>query len=313
MGTQMTGRVGDSINVIESEVVTVNERRTSWGAILAGVVLALVVQIALNMLGLSIGASTINPISEADPIEPALGTAALMWIGGTILLSLFAGGWVAGYFSGTVRTVNGMLHGLVVWAVVSLITFVVATSSLGGIISGLTGAIGQGASLLTQGALAAVPAVADSEALQQLTLSAIGEESRGLFTIEGEDTQAQQDSGTAQFVTLEDLQFNTSVFSYLREQDNEEARQNVITLIAERAQISEQEATAQLDRWTAAYNTVIEDAEETAREVGQTLTDTLTAVAGAVFVAMLLGTFAAGAGGWVGTPEMPRVRSEETR
>jgi hypothetical protein len=96
MGTQMTGRVGDSINVIESEVVTVNERRTSWGAILAGVVLALVVQIALNMLGLSIGASTINPISEADPIEPALGTAALMWIGGTILLSLFAGvGWPA--------------------------------------------------------------------------------------------------------------------------------------------------------------------------------------------------------------------------
>src|SRR5688572_27597440 len=96
-------------------------RRISWGAILAGVAISLVVMLMLNMLGLSIGAATVNPTTEA---EPAAGLAAgsMIWVAATNLLALFAGGFVAGHMSGLFDDTDGLLHGLVTWAVVTLIS-----------------------------------------------------------------------------------------------------------------------------------------------------------------------------------------------
>jgi hypothetical protein len=303
------------IDVYETQVLPV-WRSVSWGAILCGVVIALVVQFAMNLLGLSIGANTINPAYEANPIEPALNTAAVLWIAGSTVLALFAGGWTAGRLAGTSSEMNSVLHGLVTWGLVTLISLVILTSAVGGLISGLGRAVGQGLSLVASGAVEAVPAVADSLTRQNEMLGVIGGEVRGMVdaarraanqpvvTTTGEDGELTAEelrlqATQIQFDTLEDLQFNNRLMAFLNDgPEDETARQEMVTLLAERTGLSQQEASARLDQWQQTYIEVRTQAEETAREVGQAVTDTLAAVSGILFAAMVAGAFAAGVGGY---------------
>lgn len=311
------------IDVYETQVLPV-WRSVSWGAILCGVVIALVVQFAMNLLGLSIGANTINPAYEANPIEPALNTAAVLWIVGSTVLALFAGGWTAGRLSGTTNEMNSVLHGLVTWGLVTLISLFILASAVGGLISGLGRAVGQGLSLAASGAVEAVPAVADSLSMQNETLSVIGNEIRGLVdaartaanqppvgTTEGAETpeEVRLQTTQIQFDTLEDLQFNNRLMAFLGDAEvDESTRQEVVTLLAERTGLSEQAASVRLDQWQQTYIEMRTQAEETARQVGQTVTDTLAAVSGILFAAMVVGAFAAGMGGYAAAVWQDRQR-----
>src|SRR5689334_10248687 len=78
-------------------------KRISWGAIFAGVVIALAVQLVLSLLGIGIGASTIDPLSEQNPGK-GLGIGAAVWFVISSLLATYAGAWVAGRLSGAPRT-----------------------------------------------------------------------------------------------------------------------------------------------------------------------------------------------------------------
>ena len=53
-------------------------KRISWGAIFAGTVLAIVLQLALSLLGLGIGLGTIDPLTEQNPMS-GIGTGAAIW------------------------------------------------------------------------------------------------------------------------------------------------------------------------------------------------------------------------------------------
>ncbi|NJK87521.1 MAG: hypothetical protein HC906_17600 [Bacteroidales bacterium] len=63
----------DDINVRN-----ISPRRISWGAIFAGALVMLVVMMLLSLLGIGIGAGTINPLSEQQPLE-GLGTGTVVW------------------------------------------------------------------------------------------------------------------------------------------------------------------------------------------------------------------------------------------
>ena len=106
--------------------------RISWPAVIAGVVIASVLQIMLSLLGLGIGASTIDPLQEQNPMQ-GLGAGAGIWLAGTTLLSLFAGGWVAGKLAGLRRHRDGALHGLVTWGLTSILTFMLVGSVMGAV------------------------------------------------------------------------------------------------------------------------------------------------------------------------------------
>jgi len=60
-----TDRVADT-TVGVAAPLTASLRRVSWGAILAGVVVALAVQVLLAMLGAAIGLATIEPTQAGD-------------------------------------------------------------------------------------------------------------------------------------------------------------------------------------------------------------------------------------------------------
>ena len=58
---------------------TVLINNVSWGAIFAGMMIALVTQLLLNMLGVGIGAASLNPMSDGNPSASGFSSAAGIW------------------------------------------------------------------------------------------------------------------------------------------------------------------------------------------------------------------------------------------
>lgn len=116
-------------------------RRTVWGAVFAGALAAIGLQIIFTVLGIAIG------ISAADPSDTARGAgmaAGLWWlITGTI--SLCAGGMVLGRMGGIPRSIDIVLHAFAMWAVTAVFGFLMiwngadAAARTG---AGLAGAVG---------------------------------------------------------------------------------------------------------------------------------------------------------------------------
>lgn len=90
-------------------------RRVSWGSIFAGVVTVLAISILISILVTSIGLFEFDPLSE----HPTSGIGATVGIGTAIsmIISFIIGGFVAGKLAGA----DGVIHGLVVWAVTSIV------------------------------------------------------------------------------------------------------------------------------------------------------------------------------------------------
>jgi hypothetical protein len=136
--------------------IAVATKRISWGAILAGTVLALVLQLALSLLGLGIGLGTIDPLTEQDPMA-GIGIGAAIWWVVSMLVSLYLGASVAGRLAGMPRPTDGLLHGLLTWSVVTLFTFYLLTTAVGRIIGGVTGVAGRALSGVGSGIAAVAP------------------------------------------------------------------------------------------------------------------------------------------------------------
>ena len=108
--------------VIESFEV----RRASWGSIIGGVVTVFAISIALAMLGAAIGFGMVEPL-ESDPLS-GVGTGFTIVSAIAMIVSLAAGGYVAGRLAG--RT--GFIHGFLTWGTALLIGTVIGAMALGG-------------------------------------------------------------------------------------------------------------------------------------------------------------------------------------
>ena len=131
-------------------------KRISWGAVLAGAVLALVIQLSLSLLGLGIGLGTIDPLQEQNPMA-GVGIGAGIWWLLSSLASIYIGATVASRLAGIPRRTDGLLHGLLTWAVVTLLTFYLLTTAVGRIIGGVTGVAGRALSGMGKGIAAVAP------------------------------------------------------------------------------------------------------------------------------------------------------------
>jgi hypothetical protein len=121
-----------------------------WSAILAGVAVGFSVQMALTLLGVASGLSSID-VTQGETV----GAGPLIWAGISMLISAFVGGYVAARMSGLKRKIDGVLHGVVSWAVATLLFATLATSVGGSMLSGVFGNLMQGmASTTANGASA---------------------------------------------------------------------------------------------------------------------------------------------------------------
>jgi hypothetical protein len=277
-------------------------KRTSWGAIFAGMVVALVVELALSVLGLGIGLGVVNPATEQAPFA-GVGIGAGIWFVVTTIVALFAGGWVAGRLAGFPRTLTGTLHGLVVWGLVTLLSFYLMTTAAGMLISGVAGVIGRGLSLVATGIQTVAPQAMQQgqQALQQrgITLDDITRQGRQLLGQGGGAVTEQQNQELSQ--ALQRLFANP-------QQPSAQDRETVVNILAQRTNMGRPEAEARVDQWINQYyqaNVTVQQAKQGALQTTQQTFGAISKAAIWAFIGMILGAIAAGFGGALGTPKEP--------
>ncbi|MCC2643227.1 MAG: conserved rane protein of unknown function [Nitrospira sp.] len=128
----------------------VGESRIRWSAVFAGFVVGVSVQMVLTLLGLAIGAWSIN-LHESQPTQGIpLGTG--IWTGLSMLISAFTGGYVTSRLSGASLRSDGMYHAAVVWGVTWLVFTWLTTTAMATMIGGLFSAFGSGLQSIGQAA-----------------------------------------------------------------------------------------------------------------------------------------------------------------
>lgn len=302
--------------------------RPSWGAIFAGTAIALAVTILLDLLGLGIGLATIDPASGDTPSGTAFGAWTGVWWLVSMVVALFAGGWVAGRLSGFDRRTNTALHGLVVWGLSSVVMAYFAMSALGSVVGGAFGAVGS-ALQATTGAVASVAAPVARGAGSSLA-SAFGTGDTGWQEIKNQVTTALRQTGKQDLDPTElqreareasaprgdtqenvgDAEFLMMLQGLVASEDAGSAldRDALANVLAARSDITREEARRQVDTWVAQYQETrqtvsdkLASAKDTAQEVGaeavETTANTLSVAALWSFFTLMLGAISAGFGG----------------
>ncbi len=291
--------------------------RISWSSVIAGVLIALVVDVALSLLGLAIGAATIDPAYEATPVDSSLATGAVIWTAATILLSTFAGGWVAGRVAGQ-PDASGILHGLLVWTLLIVIQIVLLFAGVGRVVNSALTLVDEAATFAMQPLAETSPDVARTEDMETTAFDSIEEEAldimRGSPDVE-EDTEAVEMEEVPSYPNVAQTEATLALQRVLRQgEDADDAdRQVVIAALAAEGNISEAEAEEILQRWENVYDQVQTTASERAEEAAQAAADALAAAAGIAFAGMVVGAFGAGAGGMVGSPEESDLEVESVK
>jgi hypothetical protein len=116
--------------------------RVSWSGVLAGAAIALVSQLILNMLGVGIGAATIDPASGGSPTAGAFSITAALWWTVSGIVAAFLGGYTAGRLSGQPSAATSGWNGLVSWAVSTLLLVYLLATAIGAVLGGTLSALG---------------------------------------------------------------------------------------------------------------------------------------------------------------------------
>ena len=259
----------------------------SWGAIFAGVAAAAVVQVLLNLLGIGIGAASLDAANLSDnPSGATASMSAALWIGITALIASFIGGLVAGRLSGTSDTNTARWHGFVSWSATTLLMFYLLTTAVGGIIGGTFSALGSTIGAAGKGAASAVSGVA-----QNTNGSALQDKVRQL--VNPNAAQTAQDN----------------VLSYIRDsvdgnqQAADAARDRAVDSLAHTANISPDDAKARLQQATDQAKQVATQAKQKAQEAAEATRKAAASAGLYGFVGLLIGAIAAWIGGGIGAPK----------
>lgn len=129
---------------------------TSWSSIFAGVVVATAVLITLSLIGAALGLGLTDPTSD-EPFE-GVGVGLGIWAVLTLILSLTAGGFVAGVLA----VKAGFLHGLTVWAATTVALTVALAMGIGSLIGAAGSVLGSVGSAVGSGAATVADTVGDA-------------------------------------------------------------------------------------------------------------------------------------------------------
>ena len=106
---------------MDTQALTGQHSRVSWGGIWAGLFAGLGVQIMLTALGLGIGLTSSG--SSATDYIIHLPRGVEVWSGLVWLFSAFLGGYVAAWMSGAYSRSAGVFHGFVTWGIMMTVLF----------------------------------------------------------------------------------------------------------------------------------------------------------------------------------------------
>ncbi|WP_294200328.1 hypothetical protein [uncultured Sphingomonas sp.] len=240
-------------------------RRISWGAIFAGVVIAVAVQLVMGILGTGIGLSMVDPVEGSTPGATGFGIGAgLYWLITTVV-ALGAGGYAAARVSGVTEKFDALVHGLVVWGVTLILTLYLLTSAVGGIIGGAFRTVGAVAGAAGSTVGAAAPRVAQVAGVDQNDI----QQEAAKYLTETPADPAQMTPEQAQKEIAKQLPAMARGGA-----DGVKAESRVVDIVAAQRKISRDQAQAQVNQAKA-------DFVKTKNETVQTAKSAADAAAGA--------------------------------
>lgn len=307
---------GTDISVVGAPGVV---RRVSWGANFAGVVVALSVQLLLSILGMAIGFGVVDPAQDADPLA-GIGIGAGIWLLASTLIALFLGGWTAGRLAGFPLRTTGLLHGIVVWGLGTLLTFWLMTSAIGSLIGGTAQLVGNALGAAGQGVAAAAGAVADEadggapDGAADNALDRIRQQARDLLNRSNAGAIMQQGAQDILRTPGDAAQDVDQILDRLRGNVtgtmSEDDRAAAVDLLVTQAGMSRPEAEQTVANWEREIQQAKQQAEQTAQQAKQQAivasekaTNTLASALWWTLLMLVIGLVAAAIGGAAGAPK----------
>lgn len=272
--------------VVPDDRLTYLRNRASWGAILAGVAAALVVQLLLNILGVGVGASSLDAANTGDnPTASGFSLTAGIWWTLSGIIASFVGGIVAGRLCGTSDDNTAHWHGFVSWCAATLVIFYLLTSAVGGIIGGAFNALGNTVGAAGKGAASAVTGIAQNtngDALQSQMQRLVNPNSA---------QSAQDDIMTYIRASVSGDQAGAAA-----------ARDRAVNGLAKTANISPDEARTRLQQAEQQARQTADQVKQKAQQAAEATRKGVASAGIFGFVALALGAVASWFGGGVGAP-----------
>jgi len=254
-------------------------KRISWGAIFAGLIIALVTQLTLTLLGAAIGLASIDPQSgQAEAKTLAIGSAIWLVVSG--LISMYVGGCVAGRLCGAATKSDGLLHGFVTWGTATLVAALLVTTAIGNLFGGAIG-------LVTKSFAMAGPQATGSAPM----LSGVIKGSAPAEVQEAANLSAKDPELGAALARM---------FSHGGASAPQAERDAVAQALVSRHGMTQEQAVSTVERWNQQYAQVRTEAEQRGRELGHDAAQGGAKAALWGFIALILGAAVSSWGGWSG-------------
>lgn len=275
--------------------------RVSWGAVLAGAIVALAIGLMLNVLGAAVGATLVDATARDTPDASSFGIGAGLWVLVSNLIGLGVGGYAAARLSGTASNTDATLHGLAMWAASFLISAVLLGNLVAGVASsaasGVTGAIGGMASGVGSVASAAGEQAANRaspDAMQAAAQRVIDRAQSALAGGGNAPASMTSDQRKAEMATLVGRRVSDGNLSG-------GDRERLNALVAAEYNISPQEAQQRVAQAEQQAQAALQQAEQRAREAADAAAKGASVASFSIFLTMLLGLIVAVIGARRGT------------
>jgi hypothetical protein len=271
---------------------TILINKISWSAVFAGVVIALVTQLILNMLGVGIGAATLNPMTGDNPSATTFSIGAGLWFSLAGIVAALAGGYAAGRLAGKPKESTAGWHGLTTWALTTLVIFYLLTSAVGGILGGtyraVTSALGGVATAVGSTAQTTAQVAAPTLARAADPFSSIEQSMRSAMG--SNDPAAMRDAAVSAARGL--LTGNP--------QQVDEARNRAAEALARAQNIPVDQARTQIQQYEQQYRQAVDQAKQQATEAADVAAKAVSRAALLAALSLLLGAVAGWFGGRMG-------------
>jgi hypothetical protein len=252
----------------------------SWAAVFAGAAAACVLSLILMILGTGLGLSALSPWGNEGASAKTLGIGTGAWV---IFMQL-AASVLGGYIAGRLRTkwvslhteevaFRDTAHGFLAWAVATLITAALLTSTVSAIVSG---GVKAGAQVAGGAASAATSAAAADAGSSNYTMDSLFRSPKGA------KSQSTPEQSTAE---VGRIFANATATGKLPEEDARYAAQ----VVSQRTGISQQEAEKRVNDTFAQIQAKKKEAQEAADKARKASA----AAALLLFISLLIGAFVA--------------------
>jgi hypothetical protein len=288
----MATNVTTGLAPVDDVYVGKTPTRLSWGAIFAGVVIALAVQLVLGILGAGIGLTMVDPVEGTTPGAAGFGIGAGIYWLITTVIALGAGGYAASRVAGVHERFDALVHGLVVWGVTLILTLYLLTSAVGGIIGGAFRTVGAvaGAAGATVGA--AAPKAASIAGIDEGDVRT----EAAAYLSDAPNDPAQMTPEQAQ------KEIATELPALARGGDEgRQAESRIVDIVAAQRKIGRPEAQAQVTRAKQRFVQTKNDTVATAKSATDAAAGAAAGTSFVVVFALLVGAAAAGFGATAAT------------